>query len=484
MSKLQRAVDGQTIQFLSVPKIFNSLSADLPSGAIKLPNGEFAHWRLNRNLTELKKNRKNLKDIVMRLAQTFRSLVNSDAFLNHYGLTKAPEIAAEPVLMGTFRSLLGLNTNRVDYTTITHGRQKPLVETIVVSLGNLVFFNAYRGVQEVPRVDGIKGKLWLNDSADADQCFNFAIVSPVVKLSDYISGDRLAAEILGKIKQNLALIAHNPKIVFADDQFENYVGRGIEQLQAKHEHKTNKPAGEKKQPVLTKVEKAEAQPQIAGYHFALTKEEFAAAGDSGQAEYIHNVSMARNQKDQKKADEVIKAFLLSDILDQQYDEYNAQWAAKHGKITKPYYLAKILGMIDEDVIDLIGASQVKFLIAGVGDVPLEETAAAEAPVLDNLCEAMVQNEGGVAVDVGNDTVMITDPTAEASPGFSYVVKEGDTLFSIAEEAFGNGDLWPNVHLRNKATIEDPTLLVVGQVLVIPERSSIGAGLVTSTSAEA
>lgn len=230
MSKLQRAVEGQTIQFLPLPKIFNTLSADLPSGAVKLPNGDVAYWRLHRNLAELKKHRKNVKELTAKLAQALSSLVNSDSFKNHYGITEAPSLPSESQLVTLFRNLLQLNTNRVDYSAVTHGRNKPLVESIQVPLGNLVFFNAIRGVQAGPKVPGIKGKLWLKEGSDADQAFAFTIVSPVVELSDFIGPDRLQVEILNKIKVTLPALAFNPKIEFDADQFKNYVGAGLQAL--------------------------------------------------------------------------------------------------------------------------------------------------------------------------------------------------------------------------------------------------------------
>ncbi|BDD79454.1 hypothetical protein [Burkholderia phage FLC8] len=257
MSKLQRTVEGQTIQFLPLPKIFNTLSADLPSGAVKLPNGEVAYWRLHRNLAELKKHRKNVKDLVTKLANALSALVNSDSFKNHYGLTEAPSLPSESQLTTLFRNLLQLNTNRVDYSSVSHGRNKPLVETIQVPLGNLVWFNAIRGVQNGPKVDGIKGKLWLKEGSDADQAFEFTIVSPVVDLADFIGPDRLQAEILSKIKQNLPALAFNPKLVFSDGQFKNYVGAGLQALGEKFNNGQQNGAGKKKE----KVKKEQPTPQ-------------------------------------------------------------------------------------------------------------------------------------------------------------------------------------------------------------------------------
>lgn len=332
MTKLQRAVDSQTIQFLALPRIFNSLSGDLPSGAVKLPNGETAYWRLHRNLTELKKNRKNVKDIAVRLAQAFKALVNSDAFLNHYGLAKAPDIQTETQLATQFRNLLGLNTNRVDYSTIHHGRQKPLLETLIVPLGNLTFFNAYRGVQDVPKVPGIKGKLWLNESSDADQCFNFTIVSPVVNLADFISSERLMQEVLTKIKQNMPLIAHTPKVVFAEGQFDNYVGRGLQELTEKHGGQQN--GANKKQKQQKKAEGGKNEFNV------LTKDEFNALDDEGKATYISTIATWSKSA----ATPLVAKFLESGILAEEVASYNS---TAEMQVTLPYYLSKLVDLTDE-----------------------------------------------------------------------------------------------------------------------------------------
>ena len=57
-----------------------------------------------------------------------------------------------------------------------------------------------------------------------------------------------------------------------------------------------------------------------------------------------------------------------------------------------------------------------------------------------------------------------------SPQFGcrrYTVQEGDTLFSIAELFYGDGNQWPRIWNANRAQIPDPDLIFPGQVLVIP-----------------
>lgn len=257
MSKLQSTVDGQTIQFLPLPKIFSTLSSDLPSGRVDLKNGEFAYWRLHRNLLELKNKKKNMKDIIGRLVSAFKSVVQSKDFLNHYGLAKAPDVASDNDLSVLFRNLLNLNTNRVTYTSTYFGNAKPRVETIQVALGNLVFLNANKGLEKEVDTKGLKGTLWL-DHKKPEAFYKFTVLSPVVNLQDFISADRLAQEVITKIKQNLPDLAGAVKIEFNKGQFNNYLDRGLEQLADKHNGAKNTKQGKKRgeSSALTHVDEA------------------------------------------------------------------------------------------------------------------------------------------------------------------------------------------------------------------------------------
>ncbi len=49
----------------------------------------------------------------------------------------------------------------------------------------------------------------------------------------------------------------------------------------------------------------------------------------------------------------------------------------------------------------------------------------------------------------------------------YVVKSGDCLWSIAQNAYGTGRQWNVIYEANKAAIKNPNDLRIGQVLVIP-----------------
>jgi len=51
---------------------------------------------------------------------------------------------------------------------------------------------------------------------------------------------------------------------------------------------------------------------------------------------------------------------------------------------------------------------------------------------------------------------------------SHTVVSGDTLAKMARKYYGNAGQWPKILEANKGTLEDPTKLMIGMVLVIPE----------------
>ena len=62
-----------------------------------------------------------------------------------------------------------------------------------------------------------------------------------------------------------------------------------------------------------------------------------------------------------------------------------------------------------------------------------------------------------------------DFMAKAMPGNNYAVESGDTLWTIAQEAYNNGAYWQQIYEANKRTIgPDPNTLTAGTVLYIPQ----------------
>lgn len=51
---------------------------------------------------------------------------------------------------------------------------------------------------------------------------------------------------------------------------------------------------------------------------------------------------------------------------------------------------------------------------------------------------------------------------------NYTVKKGDSLWSIAEKAYGSGFEWTTIYVNNKANISDPGLISTGDKIVLPK----------------
>jgi LysM domain len=65
-----------------------------------------------------------------------------------------------------------------------------------------------------------------------------------------------------------------------------------------------------------------------------------------------------------------------------------------------------------------------------------------------------------------------DQMAQALPGTSYTVLPRDSLFSIAQQAYGDGNQWERIYHANKQVIgNDPNHIVLGEVLFIPAVNS-------------
>jgi len=64
-------------------------------------------------------------------------------------------------------------------------------------------------------------------------------------------------------------------------------------------------------------------------------------------------------------------------------------------------------------------------------------------------------------------------------GKRYVVKKGDTLWDLSGKFLGNPARWPEIHQHNNtpqvcatsgSKIVDPDVILIGQVIYIPEKS--------------
>ena len=57
------------------------------------------------------------------------------------------------------------------------------------------------------------------------------------------------------------------------------------------------------------------------------------------------------------------------------------------------------------------------------------------------------------------------------PGTNHKVRRGETLFSIAQEAYGNGIEWPRIWEANTWIPQDEYPVRVGEVIYIPPRDA-------------
>ena len=62
-----------------------------------------------------------------------------------------------------------------------------------------------------------------------------------------------------------------------------------------------------------------------------------------------------------------------------------------------------------------------------------------------------------------------DEPEEPAEGDTYVVVAGDSLWKIAREQLGSGARWGEIYEANRDTVSDPSLIFIGQTLIIPAR---------------
>ena len=82
----------------------------------------------------------------------------------------------------------------------------------------------------------------------------------------------------------------------------------------------------------------------------------------------------------------------------------------------------------------------------------------------------VWGSSGSGRPIGKVMVPIVFGTALISPytGFAqYAVQGGDSLSSIAQQFYGDQDMWRSIFEANRNQISDPNLIFAGQILRVP-----------------
>jgi outer membrane protein OmpA-like peptidoglycan-associated protein/LysM repeat protein len=170
------------------------------------------------------------------------------------------------------------------------------------------------------------------------------------------------------------------------------------------------------------------------------------------------------------------------------EQYNDKLGKKRGQAVKKYMLdngipeerIKIIsrGKLDSiaPVTDLVGMAKdrnAQFMVAQVEEVMIPYSGTAKAvPAAQGqeiVAQAPAQPEGSTQIGEGKYLIE-KEEQVEGEIKVStkeYTAKQGDTLWKIAEETYGDGKKWKNIYRFNKDSIKDPNKLKPGTRLVIP-----------------
>jgi len=134
---------------------------------------------------------------------------------------------------------------------------------------------------------------------------------------------------------------------------------------------------------------------------------------------------------------------------------------------KRYLALSANGPHAKDVKDSIKRDEIAALTALSGDSVITRVEAArlrnENLTLHKELEARATSRTALEKSEENDARRAGSKKA----GQTYVVRSGDTLFSISRKFYRSSKRWKAILEANKKNIRDPKDLTVGQTLVIP-----------------
>ncbi|HPS20549.1 MAG TPA: OmpA family protein [Candidatus Omnitrophota bacterium] len=166
------------------------------------------------------------------------------------------------------------------------------------------------------------------------------------------------------------------------------------------------------------------------------------------------------------------------------EEYNNKLGKKRGEAVKSWMLEngiaedRILivsrGKLDAvaHVTDLVGMQKdrnAQFMVAEVEEVmiPAPGQAGSESAVAPVAEGATLDKENVIIEDKKIEEKEETIEGAIKVSTREYVIKEGDSLWTIAKKELGNGNRWEYLYEVNKDRIKDPNKLKAGKTIVIP-----------------
>jgi len=98
----------------------------------------------------------------------------------------------------------------------------------------------------------------------------------------------------------------------------------------------------------------------------------------------------------------------------------------------------------------------------------EQPAASQRGRQGARAQAQGQQAAGTTRGHQASAAMVQPREPAAAGGKAYVVKQGDTLWELAETFYGTGTLWPKLWHANKAVVPEPKEMQIGIRLVIPD----------------
>jgi len=183
-----------------------------------------------------------------------------------------------------------------------------------------------------------------------------------------------------------------------------------------------------------------------------------AEGDFERAVNLYEAALDDSESS-RKAQVHYKLALLYD------DKLNDPVSALHH--FKRYLALSQNGPHAKDVKDSIKRDEIAALTALSGDSVITRAEAArvrnENLMLHKELEARAASPTALKKPKRNDA----SNAGSTKGGQTYVVRSGDTLFSISRKFYDSPKRWKAILEANKKNIRDPKDLTVGQTLVIP-----------------